>query len=271
MRKTLTAVLAALTCLAVAAVALAQNPAPTASLEISVDPKKVGTRTKPRSGRLELNAQTNRESKSTVSKIEIFVPKGAKLSTKGLKSCSYGKLNASGKGPCPRASKAGSGEADALLNPYATAPAPIKFNVTAFAGGKLSSADAATLKTQFPSSGSLYKKGREVINFHLSSASPEVDQALAGVITSVSAKLYGQKLTIEIAPNLQQPALNVFSSLQRLETSIGLKSGDNSLLALTDCPGARENQFQLRLTFVPNPTAPIKKTATAIDGAGCSG
>ena len=43
------------------------------------------------------------------------------------------------------------------------------------------------------------------------------------------------------------------------------------LMALTDCPKARENQFQLRLTFVPNPTPPASKTATAIDGARCSG
>ena len=271
MRKTLIAALAALTALALAAVAMAQNPAPTASLEVSVAPSKVGTKKKPRSGRLELNAQTNRESKSTASKIEIWIPKGAKLSTKGLKACSFGKANASGKAACPRASKAGSGEADALLNPYATNPAPIKFIVTAFNGGKLNSTDAATLRQQFPNSGSLYKKGREYLVFHLQSDSPEVDQALAGVITSVSTKLYAQKLTIDIAPNLQQPATNVYSSLQRLETSIGLKSGKHMLMALTDCPKARENQFQLRLTFVPNPTPPANSTATAIDGARCSG
>ena len=100
MRKSLIAVLTALTALAVTAVAMAQNPAPTASLEVSVAPSKVGTKKKPRSGRLELNAQTNRESKSTASKIEIWIPKGAKLSTKGLKACSFGKANASGKGAC---------------------------------------------------------------------------------------------------------------------------------------------------------------------------
>ena len=271
MRKTLIAALAALTALALAAVAMAQNPAPTASLEVSIAPSKVGTKKKPRSGRLELNATTNRESKSTASKIEIWIPKGAKLNTSGLKACSFGKANAQGRAACPAASKAGSGEADALLNPYATNPAPIKFVVTAFNGGKLNSTDAATLKQQFPNSGSLYQKGRQYLVFHLRSDSPEVDQALAGVITKVSHKLYAQKLTIDIAPNLQQPAANVYSSLQKLETSIGLKSGKNMLMALTDCPKARENQFQLRLTFVPNPTPPASKTATAIDGARCSG
>jgi len=251
LRKTLIAALAALTALAVAAVAFAQNPAPTASLDVSVAPIKAGTKNKPRSGRLEISATTNRESKSTASRIEIFVPKGVTLSTKGLKKCTTATLNSQGKTACPRASKAGSGEADALLNPYAENPAPIKFIVTAFAGGR--------------------SNGKDVINFYLESESPEVNQALPGVISNVSSRLYKQKLTIDIARNLQQPAPNVFSSLQRLETSVALKSGNRRLVGVTDCPGARENQFQLRLTFVPNPTAPARTTATAIDGARCSG
>jgi hypothetical protein len=270
LRKTLIAALTALTALALAAVALAQNPAPTASLEVSVAPTKVGTKKKPRNGRLELNAQTNRESKSTASKIEISIPKGTKLSTKGLKSCAYGKILRDSKGVCPKASKAGSGEADALLNPYATNPSPIKFIVTAFNGGKLSSTDAAALREEFPGS-SLYKKGREYINFHLSSQAPAVDRPIVGIITTIKTKLYGQKITIDIPPSLQQPAPNVFSSLQRLETSLGLKRGKNYLLALRDCPGSRENQLQLKFTFVPNPTPPATTTATALDGARCSG
>lgn len=278
MRKTLIAALAALMALAFAAVAMAQNPAPTASLDVSVAPTKVGTKKKPRNGRLVLKAETNREAKSTASKIEVFIAKGAKLSTKGLKSCAYGPLNASGKSVCPSAAKAGSGEADALLNPYAANPAPIKFIVTVFNGGKLSAADAATLRQQFPASAGLYKKGREVLNFHLSSKSPEVDQAIAGVITSTTGKYYGQKITIEIPRNLQAPVDNktdpsqsVYSSLQRLETSIGLKRGKNYLMGLTDCPGARENQFGLKFTFVPNPNPPSTSSASAIDGARCSG
>lgn len=251
MRKTLIAALAALVSVAVAAVALAQNPAPTASLDLSVAPTKAGTKQKPRSGRLEISAQTNRESKSTASRIEIFVPKGVTLSTKGLKKCTTATLNSQGKGACPRASKAGSGEADALLNPYSANPAPIKFIVTAFAGGR--------------------QNGKDVINFYLESESPEVNQALPGVISKLNTKVYGQKLTIDIAGNLQQPAPNVFSSLQRLETSVALKSGARKLVSVTDCPKAREHQFQLRLTFVPNPTPPTTTTATALDGARCSG
>jgi len=271
LRKTLIAALAALTALAVTAVAFAQNPAPTASLDVSMAPSKVGTKKKPKSGRLEISAQTNRESKSTADRIEIFIPKGAKMDNTGLKSCSFAKVNAGGKSACPTASKAGTGSADALLNPYASNPAPIKFVVTVFNGGKLSSADAATLRTQFPGNAGLYKKGRQYLNFHLSSASPEVDQAISGVITNVRHRTYGQKLTIDIAPNLQQPATNVYSSLQSLKTSVALKTRKRQLINLTDCPKARELQYQLRLRFTPNPTPPASSTATAVDGARCSG
>jgi hypothetical protein len=265
LRKLTIAGLVGILSLAVAALAWAQNPAPTASLEVSLAPTKVGTKKKPRSGRLQLSAETNRESKSTADAIEIMIPKGVTLSTRGLKACSNGRLNSQGKASCPVGSKAGSGEADALLNPYAPTPAPIKFVVTAFAGGRLSQADATA--NQLPSS----SVGKEVINFFLESDSPHVAQALPGVITKVNHRIYGQKLFIRIAENLQQPATNVYSSLQRLETSIGLKSGRRMLVALKDCPPARENQFQLRLTFVPNPTPPASSSATAIDGARCSG
>ena len=271
MRKTLIAAIAALTALALAAVALAQNPAPTASLEVSVAPTKVGTTKKPRSGRLELNAETNRESKSTASKIEISIPKGAKLSTKGLKACSFGKVNAQGKAACPKASKAGSGEADALLNPYADEPRPDQVRRDGLQRRQAQLDGRGDAEAAVPEQRQPVQDRPRVLIFHLQSASPEVDQALAGVITKVTNKIYGQRITIEIAPNLQQPANNVYSSLQRLETSIGLKSGEHMLMALTDCPKARENQFQLKLTFVPNPTPPATTTATAIDGARCSG
>jgi hypothetical protein len=266
LRKLISGGVIAVLSLAVAAVALAQNPAPTANLKIAVTPKKVGTKANPRSGRLELTAKTNREAKATASKIEIWIAKGARLSTKGLPACSNGKLNAQGAASCPAGSKAGSGEARALLNPYATTPAPILFVVTAFAGGKLNAADAAA--NQFPSS----MVGKEVINFHLKSESPAVDQALAGVITTVrGSRTYGQKLTINIAENLQQPATGVYSSLQSLETSIGLKRGSNMLMKLIDCPSSRELQFQLQLTFVPNPTPPAKSKVKSTDAAACSG
>ena len=271
MRKSLIAVLTAITALAVTAVAMAQNPAPTADLTVSMSPSKVGTKKKPKSGRLEISATTNRESKSTAKRIEIFIPKGARMDTAGLKACSFAKVNAGGKSACPLASKAGTGSADALLNPYAANPSPIKFIVTVFNGGKLNSTDAATLRTQFPESASLYKTGRQYLNFHLSSASPEVDQAITGVITPMSNRTYGQKLTIDIAPNLQQPATNVYSSLQSLKTSVALKTSKKRLISLTDCPKARELQYQLRLTFTPNPTPPATTTASAVDGARCSG
>lgn len=245
MRKSLAAALAVPTALAIATVAFAQNPAPIAELDVRMSPSKVGTKKKPRNGRLVLSAKTNRESRSTASKIEIWIPKGAAMNTRRLKTCSARKLNAQGKTACPRASKAGTGEADALLNPYADNPAPIKFVVTAYVGGK------------------------NKLLFYLESDSPEVAQALTGKITKVRHRIYAQKLTIKIPDNLQQPAPGVYSSLQSLETSISARRGKNYLIPLTKCPRARELQYRLRLTFVDNPNPPGSRTATAVKGAGC--
>jgi hypothetical protein len=248
LRKLISGGVIAVLSLAVAAVALAQNPAPTANLKVSVSPKKVGTKANPRSGRLELAAETNREAKATASKIEIWIPKGAPLSTTGLPKCPTATLNSRGKSACPAGSKVGSGESDALLNPYATTPAPIKFIVTAFVGGT------------------------NLLNFYLESDSPRVAQALPGKVTKIRGnRTYGQKLTISIAENLQQPAPGTYSALQRLETSIGLKRGDNILMKLVDCPPSRELQYQLQLTFVPNPTPPGKTKVKSVDSVPCSG
>ena len=140
------------------------------------------------------------------------------MDTTGLKACSFAKVNAGGKAACPTASKAGTGSADALLNPYAADPGADQVRRDrlqrrqAQLDGRGDAAHAVPRAA--PAS---TRQGRQYLNFHLSSAAPEVDQAITGVITPLSNRTYGQKLTIDIAPNLQQPASNVYSSLQSLE------------------------------------------------------
>ena len=123
MRKTLIAALTALTALALAAVAIAQNPAPSIDVKATVSPTKAGTKKKPKSEKLSLQIDNSRESKTSASKIEISFPKTLKLSTKGLKTCSVAKLDSQGKAVCPRGSAAGVGTADALVNPQSDNPA----------------------------------------------------------------------------------------------------------------------------------------------------
>ena len=249
MRKTLIAAIAALAALALTAVAFAQNPAPSIDVTATVSPTKAGTKKKPKSEKLNLTINNSRESKTSASKIEISIPKSMKLSTKGLKTCSVSKLDSQGKANCPKGSLAGIGTADALVNPASPNPAPLKFNVSTFVAGK--NLLAFYLEQQGTDSG--------------------VQQALPAKITSVKHKVYGQRLTINIPANLQQPAPGVYSTLIQIKNSLGLKSGDHALLTSIGCPKTREHPIGVKVSYVPNPNPPAASSASSTDGAACSG
>jgi hypothetical protein len=249
LRKTLIAALTALTALALAAVAIAQTP-PSIEVTATASPSKAGTKKKPKSEKINLQIDNNPDSKTSAGKIEISFPKTLKLSTKGLKTCSVAKLDADGKSGCPTASKAGVGTAKALLNATSDNPAPLNFNVTTFVAGK--NLLAFYLEQQGTDSG--------------------VQQALPAKITTISGnKTYGQKLTINIPANLQQPAPGVYSTLIQIKNSLGLKSGSNALIKSIGCPKAREHQIGVKITYVPNPNPPAASSASSADGATCSG
>jgi hypothetical protein len=249
LRKSLAAVVAVPTVLVMATVAFAQNPPPSIDVTATVSPTKAGTKKKPKSEKLNLTINNSRESKTSASKIEISIPKSMKLSTKGLKTCSVSKLDSQGKASCPKGSLAGLGTADALVNPASPNPAPLKFNVSTFVAGK--NLLAFYLEQQGTDSG--------------------VQQALPAKITSVKNKVYGQKLTINIPENLQQPAPGVYSTLIQIKNSLGLKSGKNALLTSIGCPKTREHPIGVKISYVPNPNPPAASSASSTDGAACSG
>jgi hypothetical protein len=249
LRKTLIAALTALVALALTAVAIAQTP-PSIDVTATASPTKAGTKKKPKSEKINLLINNSRESKTSASKIEISFPKTLKLSTKGLKTCSVAKLDSQGKAACPTAAKAGVGTADALVNPQSDNPASLKFNVTTYVAGK--NLLAFYLEQQGNDSG--------------------VQQALPAKITTVSgSKTYGQKITISIPANLQQPAPGVYSTLIQIKNSLGLKSGKNALVKSIGCPKAREHQIGVKVSYVPNPNPPAASSASSADGAPCSG
>ena len=250
MRKSLAALVAVPTVLVMATVAFAQNPAPTIDVTATVSPTKAGTKKKPKSEKVSLQIDNSRESKTSASKIEISFPKTLKLSTKGLKTCSVAKLDSQGKASCPRGSAAGVGTADALVNPQSDNPASLKFNVTTFVAGK--NLLAFYLEQQGNDSG--------------------VQQALPAKITTVKgSKVFGQKITISIPANLQQPAPGVYSTLIQIKNSLGLKSGSNALIKSIGCPKTREHPIGVKINYVPNPTPPASSSASSTDGAPCSG
>jgi len=238
LRKYLIAVIAALAALAMATVAVAQSGDVTATTTVS--PTKSGTKKKPRSIKVTTFVKNNIEGTSA-SKIEIDFPKTVKISGKGLTSCKLSAIQANGPTACPSKSKAGSGLSHAVVGPDRI---PLNFDVTTYVAGK--NLLAFYLQQQGTDSG--------------------VQQALPAKITK-SGK--GQKLTIGIPENLQQPAPGVYSALQQIKNSLGLKSGKNALVTSVGC-SSKKHKIGVKITYVPNPTPPATTTASDSSNAKCS-
>ena len=240
MRKYLIAALAAVLSIAVAAVAVGQDT--DATMTANVSPAKAGTKKKPRTARVKVFIKNNVPD-TTASKIEIFFPKNAKLSTKGLKFCKQATLNAKGKSSCPAKSKAGVGVSNAVVGPQ---HAPLQFNVTNFVGGK------------------------NLVLFYIEQKGGTVRKALPGKIGPARDAKYGQKITITIPEDLQQPATGVYSALTDITASLYNKNGKHSLIKVNGCPASKKHRFGARLTFVPNPNPPSQSTAQTNTTAPCS-
>jgi opacity protein-like surface antigen len=244
LRKSLIAALAAVLSLAIAAVAVAQNPDPSTSapdVRVTVSPAKAGTKKKPRNSTLKLFVKNNRTD-ATVNTITVNVAKNVKLNGKGFKYCSASKLNSQGKTACPAGSKAGSGTANAVVGPDRV---PLKFTVDAYVGGKSS------------------------IIFYTQQVGGTVRKALVGKVSKTSGK-YGSKIVIKIDDDLQQPAFGVFSSLVDLNTTIKAKRGKNYLVTTNGCPKDRKHRFGVKFGFRPNATFPATGSASGVTDAPCA-
>jgi opacity protein-like surface antigen len=244
LRKYLIAALAAVLSIAVASVAVAQNPDPSASapdVRVTVSPAKTGTKKKPRNSTLKLFVKNNRTD-ATVDTITVNVAKNVKLNGKGFKYCSASKLNSQGKTACPAGSKAGSGTANAVVGPDRV---PLKFTVDAYVGGKSS------------------------IIFYTQQVGGTVRKALVGKVSKTSGK-YGSKIVIKIDDDLQQPAFGVFSSLVDLNTTIKAKRGKNYLVTTNGCPKDRKHRFGVKFGFRPNATFPATGSASGVTDAPCA-
>jgi hypothetical protein len=251
LRKTLIAAVAAFSVLAITAVAVAQNPAPVVNVTAKLNPSKAGTKKKPKSETLSLDISNSEESKSSAKRIEIDTPKTLKLDTKGLKTCAASVLASQGPSACPAKSKAGVGEAVANLNP--DNPAKLYFAVTTFVTGKNKLAFFLQ-QTDKPKS-----QGGQVLD-------SGVQQALPSTIKKTSK---GQRVTINIPPNLQQPAPGTYSALLSITNTLGLKDGKHALLTSVGCK-SKQHKIGVTISYVPNPNPPAKSKVSATDGAPCS-
>jgi len=244
LRKLFAAALVAVMSLALAAVALAQNPDPSTTaptVTVSISPANAGTKAKPKPSTLKLFVKNNRTD-ATVSTITIFLPKDVKLSGKGFPFCTAATLNSKGKTGCKAGSKAGSGTANAVVGP---GRAPIKFTNDVYVGGP------------------------NTIVFYVQQVGGTVRKALNAPITRAGGK-FGQKLTVKIDPDLQQPAPSVFSSLVDLKATVKATRGSSSLVATTGCPASRKHSAGVKFAFNPNATFPATGSVTNSGAAPCS-
>lgn len=250
MRKFVVAALAALICIALASVAMAQGGAP-ATAELTIKPTKAGTKDKPKPITLTLSVKNNVPA-TTASRIDILLPKMVRTSGKGLAKCDKAKLGNQGISACPSASKAGGGFANALVAPTSPTPVPLKFKVTSFNGGSS-------------------------ILFHLQEVNPQtnaiiasgVTRTLEGKVGRASGSAYYQRLRIAITPDLQQPSPGVYSALQDLETTLKLTKGKNSLFSTIGCK-SKKHQLGVAITYANNPNPPPVPSSSGSDTAKCS-
>jgi len=217
LRKYLIVAIAALTAMAFTAVAIAQTPA--ASMKVTIKPKKAGTKKKPKNSSIELFIKNN-DSKKTLGQLVITSPKTFKLSTKGLTKCAESTLEQGGPAACPKASKVGGGEANALLGVNGNSPQPLHFDVTAIVTGPKN------------------------IAFHLHSDAPSLDIVSPGTIK-------GRKLTIQVPQVAQQPVPGVFAGLVDIHTTLKGKKGKKYLASTTGCK-KKKHAFSTKLVFTDN-------------------
>jgi hypothetical protein len=221
LRKYLIVAIAALTALAFTTAAIAQTPA--ASMKVKVTPKKAGTKKKPKNSSIHLTI-TNNDNKRTLSQLTITSPKTFKLNAKGLTKCDAAVLANQGPDACPKASKVGTGTAEALLGVNGPSPTPLHFDVTAVVTGP------------------------KAVDFHLHSASPDINVVSEG-------RLSGRKLTITVPAVAQQPLPGTYAGLVSIDTKLTKKKGKHYLASTVGCK-KKKHAFSTKLTFIDNGVSP---------------
>jgi hypothetical protein len=220
LRKLILGAVVASVSLAVAAGAVAQ--APESTFKAKVTPKNAGTKSKPKNTTLNFEVTLDKPN-STVEFIDLALPKGLKLSGKGLKRCTVDILAASGPAGCPSGSKAGpTGSATADLGPEGPTQSKLIFEVTPFVLDSdsfvfyVASETGSGVFVQSPITGELTGKGR--------------------------------KLRIRIPQELRQPVPGTDASLTSLNQTFSGKVGKNYVVSSLGCKN-KKHKFTGKLTF----------------------
>jgi hypothetical protein len=227
---------------ALVATAVAQAPVDLQITTAKLTPNSAGTAKKPRNGSALVEFTVNRESNVTADQIVFNLPQKMKLSGKGFKYCPASKINAEGTKACPDGSKVGSG----LATAYAGSTR-IDYTITIYAGS--------------------------VNEIAMNLAGNVSVPALRGIISSAGAP-YGQKITVDIPQQVQQPIGGLYSAITYVKAQLGPATGKPSyvykrirgkrtrvkvphyFLGTTGCETDKTHDFGVRLHFVPNPNPP---------------
>ena len=248
MRKTPIIAVGLAAALGLGSTAVAQeDTSPGHTLQTAISPAKAGTKKKPRNVTTSLTIQNNAKAGTTAKTIEIDFPKTIRMNPTGFKTCSEDTLLSEGPSACPGNSRLGTGTAGAVVNPTSPTPAPINFKNTFFVGGK------------------------KQLNIYLEQTDGDVRKVLIGRIGKAGGK-YGQKLTIQIPGDLQQPAPGVYSALTDIKTKLKGTTGSGSkkhgFFESIGCIGGLYD-FQSKLFYANNPNPPATPKSTATDSVDC--
>jgi len=220
LRKLIMGAVAASVSLAVAAGAVAQ--APESTFDAKVSPSNAGTKRNPKNTSLNFNVTLDKPN-STVEFIDLALPRGLKLSGKGMKRCSVDILAAQGPSGCPSGSKAGpTGSATADLGPEGPTQSKLVFEVSPFV---------------LDSNSFVFYVASET------GSGVAVQSPITGEITS-----RGRKLRIRIPIELRQPVPGTDASLTSLNQTFKGKVGSNYVVSSTGCKN-RKHRFTGKLTF----------------------
>jgi hypothetical protein len=238
LRKFLIAAVAAIAAISFAAVSFAQGD--TATLKVSVSPKDAGTAKNPKNAKFSLNI-VNGNTSRTMSDLDIFIAKTARLSLKGLPKCAPDTIFAR---DCPSRTVLGRGEARAMVGVNAPNPTPLTFEVTAY-------------KTNSPVT------GKEMLGFFIDDGA-NLQFLTETKLTKASGK-YGQKLHIDVPEAAQRVGAGTYNGLVSLQATLSKKVGKNYLIASTGCKN-KKHPYKVDLTFIDNvvtTAAKISKSANA--------
>lgn len=220
MRKLLTGAIAASVSLAVAAGAIAQSPEATFTADVS--PSKAGTKRKPKNTTLGFGVTLDKPN-TTVEFINLNLPRGLKISGKGMRRCSVDTLAAEGPAGCPSGSKAGpTGTATADLGPEGPSQSELHFEVSPFVLDNntfvfyVASESGTGVAVQSPITGEITRKGR--------------------------------RMRIRIPQELRQPVPGVDASLTSLNQTFAGKRGRNYIVSSVGCKN-RKHKFSGSMEF----------------------